>query len=143
MHAHYDVQPAGEARHVTLHTYLSAYFWDGTDGLQVSAWDSPPFALTGRDGWLYARGAADNKGPLLAMIFATIRYFEGAAKGASDDTAPPPLAVVFILEGEGENGSVGFREAVLQNLDLFAGTSMILNCNNTWIGKTSTIVIVV
>ncbi len=100
--------------------------------LQLTAWDSPPFILTGRDGWLYGRGASDNKGPLLAMIFSTLRYINQSTVA---NTGSAPLAVIFVLEGEGENGSVGFREAVLQNLDLFVGTKLILNCNNTWIGQ--------
>ena len=31
---------------------------------------SDPFVLTGQDGFLYGRGASDNKGSVLAAIFA-------------------------------------------------------------------------
>lgn len=110
-HAHYDLQPAGDAR----------------------AWESPPFVLTGRDGYVYARGASDNKGPLLAMLFAAARCLRALSSRSVSGKAP--LAFAFVLEGEGENGSLGFREAVTQNLEWLRGTCLILNCNNTWIGE--------
>jgi acetylornithine deacetylase/succinyl-diaminopimelate desuccinylase-like protein len=123
LHAHYDVQPPGDP----------------------AAWASPPFQLTGVNGYLYARGASDNKGPLLAMIFSAVRYWHLAHAAARDrasggvagaSPSPVPVNFVFVFEGEGENGSVGFRESILQNLDWFSGTALIVNTNNTWIGET-------
>lgn len=60
----------------------------------------------GKDGYLYGRGATDNKGPMLATIFAVHELLE---EGALE------VDVFFLIEGEEESGSVGFMEAVEQH----------------------------
>lgn len=108
IHGHYDVQPAA----------------GGTS--KADSWNTDPFVLTGRDGYLYGRGASDNKGSLLAAIF-------GAARAFYMDNAQ--TSFVFLVEGEGENGSAGFREAIQWNKEWFHGTSLVLNTNNVWLDE--------
>ena len=79
---HYDVQPP--------------------EPLQL--WDSPPWEPTIRDGKLYARGVADNKGDLVARISAVEAYL--AVHGQL------PCRVKFIVEGEEEIGSPHLQEFV-------------------------------
>lgn len=63
----------------------------------LDAWSVPPFAAEIRDGFLYARGVADNKGNLVARLCALEAY--RAVFGE------PQLRLCFVLEGEEEVGS--------------------------------------
>ena len=72
-YAHFDVQPP--------------------DPLEL--WESPPFELTHRDGRLYARGVADDKGNLFVLVEAALQL---AAEGDL------PVNVRFAFDGEEEIG---------------------------------------
>ena len=71
IYGHYDVQPVDP----------------------VDEWKSPPFEPSIRDGHLYARGAADNKGNHMTTVKAVEHLF---ASGGS------PINIRFLLEGEEE-----------------------------------------
>jgi acetylornithine deacetylase/succinyl-diaminopimelate desuccinylase-like protein len=80
-YGHYDVQPV--------------------DPLEL--WESPPFEATVRDGEIYARGAADDKG----QVFMHFKAIEAHMK----QHGRLPVNIKVIIEGEEEVGS--------QNLDNF------------------------
>lgn len=63
----------------------------------LDEWHSPPFELTEREGRLYARGVADNKGDLMCRLQAIEAYQE--------TIGPLPLRLRFLIEGEEEVGS--------------------------------------
>lgn len=46
-----------------------------------------------------------------------------------------PINVGFIFEGEEENGSHGFREALASNLDWFEDASLVVISNTVWVGE--------
>ena len=71
VYGHYDVQPVDP----------------------IEEWTSPPFEPSVRDGQVWARGAADNKGNHMATVKAAEHLF--AAGG-------PPINLRFIIEGEEE-----------------------------------------
>jgi acetylornithine deacetylase/succinyl-diaminopimelate desuccinylase-like protein len=75
IYGHYDVQPP--------------------DPLEL--WQTGPFEPTVRDGNLYARGAADNKGNVVAVLQAVEALVRTGGK--------PPVNLVFFFEGEEEIGS--------------------------------------
>ena len=79
---HYDVQPV--------------------DPLEL--WDSKPFSPEVRDGTLYARGAADNKGDLVARLAGLHAYLESHGS--------LPANVKFLVEGEEETGSRSFQAII-------------------------------
>lgn len=84
VYGHYDVQPV--------------------DPLEL--WVTGPFEPTVRDGFLYARGAADNKGNVVSVIQAVEALVRTSATGC------PPVNVMFFFEGEEEIGSPTVIELV-------------------------------
>ena len=85
MYGHYDVQPP--------------------DPLDL--WDTPPFEPTIRNGNLYARGAADDKG----QMYMHVKAIE--ALQAVNGTLP--VNVKFLVEGEEEIGGVSIAKYVAEN----------------------------
>ena len=79
----------------------------------LELWESPPFDPTVREGRLYARGVADNKGNLVERLHAidAILNTEGEL----------PCNVKFIVEGEEEIGSVHLEPLIEENRELFSG----------------------
>jgi acetylornithine deacetylase/succinyl-diaminopimelate desuccinylase-like protein len=61
----------------------------------LEGWESPPFEPTTRNGWLYARGVADDKGQLYLLLKAAALL---AAAGEL------PVNVRFLCDGEEESG---------------------------------------
>lgn len=68
----------------------------------IDLWESAPFDPTVRDGKLFARGVADNKGNLIARIAAI-----HAIKNVKGEL---PFDIKFLLEGEEEIGSVNLSD---------------------------------
>lgn len=66
-------------------------------------WTSDPFTMSGRNGFLYGRGSTDNKGPIIAVACAAADLLSRRAL---------EVDLVFLIEGEAEHGSTGFRDAV-------------------------------
>jgi acetylornithine deacetylase/succinyl-diaminopimelate desuccinylase-like protein len=81
VYGHYDVQPPDP----------------------LEEWLTPPFEPTVRDGFVYGRGADDNKGQHLASVVAAGHWF---AHGG------PPLNLRFLIEGEEESGGRSLPELV-------------------------------
>jgi acetylornithine deacetylase/succinyl-diaminopimelate desuccinylase-like protein len=86
-YGHYDVQPV--------------------DPLDL--WESPPFEATVRDGEIYARGAADDKG----QVFMHLKAIEAHMK----QNGRLPVNMKLLLEGEEEVGSVNLDEFVKARRD--------------------------
>ena len=81
-YGHYDVQPV--------------------DPLEL--WESPPFEATVRDGEIYARGSADDKG----QVFMHFKAVEAHMK----QNGKLPVNIKFIIEGEEEVGSANLDNFV-------------------------------
>ncbi len=76
----------------------------------IELWEHPPFEAEIQDGTMYSRGAADNKGNLMARIAAVHAYQQ--VRGGL------PLNIKFIVEGEEEIGSINLDEFSDNHADL-------------------------
>ena len=70
---------------------------------ELDRWTSPPFKPTVRDGKLYARGAADMKSSVCAMVAAADRYLR-------ECSGEPPFSIGFLITGDEELGGDAARE---------------------------------
>src|SRR5256886_545095 len=70
----------------------------------IDLWGSPPFDATIRDGEIYARGSADDKGQVFMHFKAVEAYMK--------QTGRLPVNIKFILEGEEEVGSAHLDDFV-------------------------------
>ncbi|KAI0173490.1 glutathione degradosome [Hypoxylon sp. FL1284] len=102
-YGHYDVVPADPKK---------------------SKWNNDPFTLTGTNGYLYGRGVSDNKGPIMAALYAVTDLVQ--AKSLDSD-------VVFLIEGQEESGSCGFKETVRKHKDAIGRIDYILLANSYWL----------
>lgn len=87
-------------------------------------WRTDPFQLTSMNGYLYGRGVTDNKGPILAALYATAELTKTRALSCN---------VVFLIEGEEESGSQGFAHTVRKHKDLIGDVDWILLANSYWL----------
>ncbi|MGD8289029.1 MAG: dipeptidase, partial [Gemmatimonadota bacterium] len=101
IYGHYDVQPPDP----------------------LEEWSSPPFEPTERDGRVYARGSADDKGQLFMHVKALEAHLA--------TTGSLPVNVIFLAEGEEEIGSPNLvpfvkdhRERLASDLVLISDTEM-------------------
>ena len=88
-------------------TLLSYGHYDVQPPEPLELWESDPFEPTVRDGGLYARGVADDKGDVLARIQALRLYIE--------EHGPLPFKLKFLIEGEEEVGSPNLAPFVRAN----------------------------
>ncbi len=84
-YGHYDVQPVDP----------------------IEQWTSPPFEATVRDGEIYARGSADDKG----QVFMHLKAVEAHIK----QNGRLPVNLKFLLEGEEEVGSANLDGFIRAN----------------------------
>ena len=106
-----DGPPAvlGEQRGRSDYTLLLYNHYDVQPADPLELWESPPFEPTVRDGKLFARGTADNKGEF-AVRLAVIRSLR-------EHAGELPITIRWIVEGEEEVLSPHFDEIVRLNAE--------------------------
>jgi acetylornithine deacetylase/succinyl-diaminopimelate desuccinylase-like protein len=91
-------------------TLLSYGHYDVQPPEPLELWESDPFEPSVRDGKIYARGIADDKGDVLTRIQALRFYREAFGE--------LPFRLKFVIEGEEEVGSPSLKGFVEQNAEL-------------------------
>ena len=97
IYGHYDVQPPDP----------------------VNLWTSDPFDAVERNGRLYGRGAADNKGPQIVHMAALAR--------ALKKNPNLPLRITYLIEGEEEIGSPSFRQFLENDKERLQGDFLLVS----------------
>lgn len=112
--------------------------WDGAEGAPtflvyghldvqppdpLSAWASPPFELTEREGRWYARGVSDDKASMLIPILVAEAFF---AHGA------PPVNLRFLFEAEEEVGSPHLAGVIRERRDALACDGVLSADGGMW-----------
>ena len=87
-------------------------------------WKNDPFSMTGEGGYLYGRGVSDNKGPIIAAIYAAHELTKEQSLNSD---------IIFLIEGEEESGSRGFADAIRANKELIGDVDWILLANSYWL----------
>jgi acetylornithine deacetylase/succinyl-diaminopimelate desuccinylase-like protein len=97
----------GEVKGRSPRTLMFYNHYDVQPPEPLDEWEGDPFGAEVRDGKLYARGAADNKGNLVARICAVdaMLHTQGEL----------PASVRFVVEGEEEIGSVNLPRFVREH----------------------------
>ncbi len=96
-YGHYDVQPVDP----------------------VDLWESPPFEATVRDGEIYARGAADDKG----QVFMHLKAIEAHLKKGGS----LPVNIKLLIEGEEEVGSAHLDEFIRANKPMLSSNVVVIS----------------
>src|SRR5574341_933034 len=100
----------GERKGKSDKTLLIYHHYDVQPPEPLELWETPPFEPSLRDGKLYGRGVSDDKGHLVARLFALDSLLEKQGE--------LPCNIKFIIEGEEETASVNLFDFISKNKDL-------------------------
>ncbi len=99
----------GERKGQSDKTLLFYNHYDVQPPEPLELWETPPFEPSLRDGKLYGRGVCDDKGHLVARLFAIDALLA--------ELGDLPCGVKFIIEGEEETSSASLPGFVRQHRD--------------------------
>jgi acetylornithine deacetylase/succinyl-diaminopimelate desuccinylase-like protein len=111
VYGHHDVQPA----------------------VREDGWSTEPFEPAVRDGRLYARGAADDKGQVFFHTLGVRAHLAATGRTA------PAVNLKLLIEGEEESGSPNFPALVRERADRLACDTVVVSDTGMWSKDTPTV----
>jgi len=106
-----------ERKGVSDKTLLFYNHYDVQPPEPLELWESPPFEPELREGKLYGRGVSDDKGHIVARLFALDALLESDGE--------MPCNIKFVIEGEEETASVHLHQFVLDHMKQLAADACI------------------
>lgn len=101
LYGHYDVQP-----------------------VEGEVWQFDPWSATVDEGRIYARGAVDDKGAIMAALQGVRAYLQAGLR--------PPVSVIFLIEGEEEIGSPNLAPFIEEHKARLGADALINFDDNVW-----------
>ncbi|KAK7942380.1 uncharacterized protein PG986_011493 [Apiospora aurea] len=114
------LEPAEQRKRILFYGHYDVVPADSRKG----NWSADPFQLKGTNGYLYGRGVSDNKGPIMAALYALTDLMQSKALDSD---------VVFLIEGRKSRAPRGFQETVRQNKQKIGHIDYILLANSYWL----------
>lgn len=99
----------GTAKGTSERTLLIYNHYDVVPAEPIEAWTSPPFKPEVREGYLYGRGATDNKGNIVSRVAALKAWLR--VRGEL------PIGIKYLIEGEEEVSSPNLAAWLRGNKD--------------------------
>jgi acetylornithine deacetylase/succinyl-diaminopimelate desuccinylase-like protein len=98
----------------------------------LELWQTGPFEPTERDGRLYARGAADDKGQVFFHTLGLKAHLAATGRSA------PAVNLKLLVEGEEESGSPNFAELLRAHAERLACDVVVVSDTGMWSRDTPT-----
>ena len=98
----------------------------------LELWETGPFEPTERDGRLYARGAADDKGQVFFHLLGLRAHLAATGRSA------PAVNLKLLVEGEEESGSPHFPALLRAEADRLACDAVVVSDTGMWAKDTPT-----
>lgn len=122
--------PSGEANAPTVLVYGHH---DVQPATAADGWHTDPFDPVIKDGRMYGRGAADDKGQVFFHTLGVRAHLAATGRTA------PAVNLKLLIEGEEESGSPHFRALVEEHAERLAADAVIVSDTGMWSETTPTV----
>jgi acetylornithine deacetylase/succinyl-diaminopimelate desuccinylase-like protein len=122
--------PSGEAAAPTVLVYGHH---DVQPAAREDGWDTDPFDPVVKDGRMFARGAADDKGQVFFHTLGLRAHLAVTGRSA------PAVNLKLLVEGEEESGSPNFGALIRKHADRLAADVVMISDTGMWSESTPTV----